>query len=173
MKIVLVLAAALVVFAAASVSSQRRKLRQSARALGLDAPGVRVIDCGALALRFALKPSEGKVYVIRDVNASPICIPLEDVSGCEFLDYGERKRSLGRALAGEAVADYVGGNSPLAVLRILRRDPASDAVEYRLTKSMYYDDFCIFAAEVEKLLAEYLEQAGTGLDDSFRKEKNE
>ena len=157
MKLVLVLAAALVVFAAVSVSSQRRKLRQSARALGLDAPGVRVIDCGALALRFALKPSEGSVYVIRDVNASPICIPLEDVAGCELLDYGERKRSLGRALAGEAVADYVGGNSPLAVLRILRRDPASDAVEYRIMKSTYYDDFRIFAKEVKALVEEYAE----------------
>ena len=156
MRLLLVAAAALVIFAAVSVYSQRRKLRQSARALGLDAPGVRVIDCGALALRFALKPAEGSVYVIRDVNASPIRIPLEDVSGCELLDYGERKRSLGRALAGEAVADYLGGNSPLAVLRILRKDPEQDAVEYRLTKSTYYDDFRIFAKEVKALVEEYI-----------------
>lgn len=156
MRLLLVAAAALVIFAAVSVYSQRRKLRQSARALGLDAPGVRVIDCGALALRFALKPAEGSVYVIRDVNASPIRIPLEDVAGCELLDYGERKRSLGRALAGEAVADYLGGNSPLAVLRILRKDPEQDAVEYRLTKSTYYDDFRIFAKEVQALVEEYI-----------------
>ena len=157
MKIVLVLVAALMVFAAVSVSADRRKLRQSAVSLGLDAPGVRVIDCGALALRFALKPAEGSVYVIRDLSASPIRIPLEDVSGCELLDYGERKRSLSRALAGEAVADYLGGNSPLAVLRILRKDPEQDAVEYRLTKSTYYDDFRIFAKEVKALVEEYVE----------------
>ena len=157
MKIVLVLIAAVVVFAAVSVASERRKLRQSAVSLGLDAPGVRVIDCEALSLRFALKPEEGRAYVIRDVNAPPIRIPLEDLAGCELLDYGERKRSLGRVLAGEAVADYVSGHAPLAVLRILRRDPELDAVEYRLTKSTYYDDFRIFAREVEKLLAEYLE----------------
>ena len=155
MKLLLVLAAALVLFAAVKVAGERRKLRQSARALGLDAPGVRVVDCEALSLRFALKPEDGSVYVIRDVNASPICIPLEDVAGCELLDYGERKRSLGRALAGEAVADYMSGHSPLAVLRILRRGPGSDAAEYRLTKSAYLEDFRIFAAEVEKLLAEY------------------
>ena len=149
--------AALVIFAAVSVSSQRRKLRQSALSLGLDAPGVRVIDCGALALRFALKPEEGSIYVIRDIDASPIRIPLEDVAGCELLDYGERKRSLGRALAGEAVADYVSGNSPLAVLRILRKSPESDAVEYRLTRSTYYDDFRIFAKEVKALVEEYAE----------------
>ena len=157
MKIVLVLVAALMVFAAVSVSADRRKLRQSAKALGLDAPGVRVIDCGALALRFALKPEEGCVYVIRDLGASPIRIPLEDVAGCEFLEYGERKRSLGRALAGEAVANYMSGHSPLAVLRILRKDPEQDAVEYRLTKSTYYDDFRIFAKEVKALVEEYAE----------------
>jgi hypothetical protein len=67
MKIVLVLIAALVVFAAVSVASERRKLRQSAVSLGLD------------------------------------------------------------------------------------------AVEYRLTKSAYYDDFRIFAKKVKALVEEYVE----------------
>ena len=95
--------------------------------------------------------------MIRDVNASPVQIPLEDLAGCELLDYGERKRSLGRVLAGEAVADYVSGHSPLAVLRILRRSPDRDPIEYRLTKSTYYDDFRIFAKEVKALVEEYAE----------------
>ena len=120
-----------------------------------------------------MKPEERVVWIINGPNAQPVSFPLEELAGCELLDYGERKRSLGRALAGEAAANYLGGAQPLAVLRILRRDAELDAVEYRLAKSTYYDDFRIFAGKVEKLLAEYLEQAGTGLDDSFRKEKNE
>ncbi len=159
MKLILVLLLAVFVFAAVSVTAERRRLRQSARALGLDGPGVRAAECPGLLMRFAVKPEEGTAWVISGGNAPPVSIPLEDVSGCELLDYGERKRSLSRALAGEAVAVYLGGNSPLAVLRILRKDPEQDAVEYRLTKSTYYEDFRIFAKEVEKLLGEYTEQA--------------
>ncbi|MBR3557092.1 MAG: hypothetical protein IKN89_14395 [Oscillospiraceae bacterium] len=157
MKIILVVIAAVLIYAVFTVAADRRKLKQSARALGLDAPGVRAVDCEGLSLRFAVKPEEGAAYVIRDVNASPVRIPLEDLAGCELLDYGERKRTLGRALAGEAAADYLSGHSPLAVLRILRRDPALDAVEYRLTRSTYYDDFRIFAKEVKALVEEYAE----------------
>ncbi len=173
MKLVLVLIAALLIYAGFTVTADRRRLQQSARALGLDAPGVRVVDCEGLSLRFAVKPEEGVVWIVNGPNAQPVSLALEELAGCELLDYGDRKRSLGRVLAGEAAANYLSGAKPLAVLRILRRGPEPDAVEYRLAKSTYYDDFRIFAKEVEKLLAEYLEQAGTGLDDSFRKEKNE
>ena len=44
MKLLLVVIAAFAAFAAARVAAERRKLRQSARSLGLDAPAVRVID---------------------------------------------------------------------------------------------------------------------------------
>ena len=173
MRIVLILILAAFALTAVSVAFDRQRMKQCARALGLDAPGVRVIDCMGPMFRFAVKPEERVAWVLSGVNAPPVRVPLGDIAGCELLDYGERKRTLGRALAGEAAADYLSGRSPLAVLRILRRDPDRDAVEYRLTKSTYYEDFRIFAAEVEKLLADYTEQAGTGLDDSFRKEKNE
>ena len=173
MRIILVLILAGVVAAAVSVFMDKRKMKEKARALGLDAPDVRVIDCQGPMFRFAVKPEERTAYVISGVNAVPVTIPLEDIAGCEFIDGGDRRFNLGSALVGEAAANYLGGAQPLAVLRILRRDPELDAVEYRLTKSTYYEDFRRFAKEVEKLLAEYLEQAGTGLDDSFRKEKNE
>ncbi len=157
MKLVLALAAALVVFSAASVFSERRKLRQSARALGLDAPGVRAAECPGLLMRFAVQPEKGVAWVIAGADAPPVSIPLEELAGCELLDYGDRKRSLGRLLAGEAAANYLGGAKPLAVLRILRRDPGPDAVEYRLTKPTYYEDFRIFAKEVSALVEEYTE----------------
>jgi hypothetical protein len=157
MKLLLVVIAALAAFAAAKVAAERRKLRQSAGALGLDAPGVRVIDCENLAIRFAVKPEEGSVYVIHDIDAPPRRIPLEDLAGCELLDFGERKRSLGRVLAGEAAADHLSGHAPLAVLRILRRGPEPDPIEYRLTKPTYYEDFRIFAKKVSALVEEYTE----------------
>jgi hypothetical protein len=157
MKLLLVLIAAVLIYAVFSVAADRRKLRQSARALGLDAPGVRRADCPGLLLCFAVKPEEGVAWVIAGVNAAPVSVPLEDLACCELLDYGERKRRLGRALAGEAAANYLGGEKPLAVLRILRRDPELDAVEYRLTKSTYYEDFRIFAKEVQALVEEYAE----------------
>lgn len=170
MKLLLVLIAAVLIYAVFSVAADRRKLRQSARALGLDAPGVRVVDCEGLSLRFAVKPEEGVVWIVNGPNAQPVSLALEELAGCELLDYGDRKRSLGRVLAGEAAANYLSGAKPLAVLRILRCGPEPDAVEYRLTKSAYYEDFRSFAGKVGKLLAEYSESTGTELDGSFRKE---
>ncbi len=157
MKLILAVIAAVVIYAVISVTGDRRKMAKSARSLGLDAPGVRRADCPGLLLCFAVKPEEGVAWVIAGANAAPVSIPLEDLAGCELLDYGERKRSLGRALAGEAAANYLGGEKPLAVLRILRRDPELDAVEYRLAKSTYYEDFRIFAKEVQALVEEYAE----------------
>lgn len=158
MKLVLIAFLALAVAAAVSVTLDRQKLRRSAGALGLDAPGVRSVDCQGPMLRFAVKPEEGIAYVINDVNAPPVSIPLADIDGCEYVDYGERRRGLGRALAGDLVADRIGGQVPLAVLRIRLKDPERDAAEYRLTRTTYREDFRIFAGKVEKLLAEYAEQ---------------
>ena len=157
MRIVLILILAAFALTAVSVAFDRQRMKQCARALGLDAPGVRVIDCIGPMFRFAVKPEERVAWVLSGVNAPPVSIPLEDLAGCELLDYGERKRTLGRALAGEAAADYLSGRSPLAVLRILRRSPDSPPAEFRLAKSTYYEDFRIFAKEVKALVEEYAE----------------
>ena len=155
MRIVLILILAAFALTAVSVAFDRQRMKQCARALGLDAPGVRVIDCMGPMFRFAVKPEERVAWVLSGVNAPPVRIPLEDLAGCELLDYGERKRTLGRALAGEAAAGALSGRASASVLRILRKDPDAAPAEFRLTKSTYQADFRIFAREVSELIGEY------------------
>ena len=156
MKIVLVLILAAFALAAVSVAFDKHRMKQSAKALGLDAPGVRVIDCPGPMFRFAVKPEEGVAWVLCGVKASPVSLPLADIAGCEFVDGGRRPYGLGGALVGEAAAaafNKTGGS----VLRILLKDPDQKTVEYRLDRSSYYEDFRIFARDVEALLEEFAE----------------
>ena len=81
MKIVLVSILAVVAAAAVSVYADKRKMKQSARSLGLDAPGVRVIDCEGPMFRFAVKPEEGIAWVLSGPGAAPVSIPLEELAG--------------------------------------------------------------------------------------------
>ena len=157
MKIVLVLILAAFAFAAVSVAFDKHRMKQSTKALGLDAPGVRVIDCPGPMFRFAVKPEEGIAWVLCGVKASPVSLPLADIAGCEFVDGGRRPYGLGGALVGEAAAAAFSGKNGGSVLRILPRDPEQKAVEYRLDRSSYYEDFRIFAREVEALLEEFAE----------------
>ena len=157
MRIVLVLVLAGVVAAAFSVFKDRRKMKEKARALGLDAPGVRIVDCEGPMLRFAVKPEERTAYLICGVNAAPVTVPLEDIAGCEFIDGGERRSGIGSALVGAAAADALSGKTQWSVLRILRKDPEEDAVEYRLTTPTYREDFRIFAKQVSELIEEFRE----------------
>lgn len=155
MRIVLVLILGAVALAAFSVFNDKRRLAGSAKALGLDAPGVRLIDCPGPMLRFALKPEEGVVYVVNDLKASPVRLRLEDIAGCEFTDGGEKGFGLGSALVGEAAASALSGRNGGSVLRILLKDADRRPVEYRLTRSTYQEDFRIFAREVRALLEEF------------------
>ena len=157
MRILLVLIAAAVILAAVSVGFDRRRMAQSARALGLDAPGVRTADCPGPMFRFAVKPEAGMAYLFFGAKTAPLGIPLADIAGCEFIDGGSRPQGMGGFLVGEAAADALSGRSRGSVLRILRRSPDSPPAEFRLVKSTYHEDFRIFAREVEKLLAEYTE----------------
>ena len=157
MRVVLVLILGLGAISAVTVFADKRRLNSSAKALGLDAPGVRVIDCPGPMLRFAVKTEEGSVYVVNDIKASPIRLRLEDIAGCEFADGGNRSLGLGGALFGEAAAGVLSGKARGSVLRILMKDPEHRPVEYRLSRSTYQEDFRIFAKEVEALLEEYAE----------------
>lgn len=157
MKIVLLLVLAAFAFAAVSVAFDKHRMKQSAKALGLDAPGVRVIDCPGPMFRFAVKPEEGIAWVLSGVKASPVSLPLAEIAGCEFIDGGRRPYGIGGTLVGEAAADALSGRTRGSVLRILRKDPDQKAVEYRLDRSSYYEDFRIFAREVKALLEEFAE----------------
>ena len=157
MKLVIVLILGALAVAAVSVAFDRRRMRERTKALGLDAPNVRVIDCPGPMFRFAVKPEEGIAWVICGVKVPPVSIPLEDIAGCEFLDGGRRPYGLGGALVGEAAASALGGKNGGSVLRILRKDPENKPVEYRLDRSTYYEDFRIFAREVKALLEEFAE----------------
>ena len=154
MKLVIVLILGALAAAAVSVAFDRRRMRENAKALGLDAPGVRVIDCPGPMFRFAVKPEEGIAWVISGLKVPPVSIPLEDIAGCEFLDGGRRPYGLGGALVGEAAASALSGKGQPGVLRILRKDPEQKAVEFRLDRPSYSEDFRIFAKEVSALLEE-------------------
>ena len=157
MRVVLVLILGVAALAAFGVFNDRRRLRENTRALGLDAPNVRLIDCPGPMLRFALKPEEGEVCVVYDLRAAPVRLRLEDIAGCEFVDGGGKGNGLGGALFGEAAASALSGGSGGSVLRILLKDPERKPVEYRLSRSTYQEDFRIFAREVKALLEEYRE----------------
>ena len=157
MRIILVLILAGVVAAAVSVFMDKRKMKEKARALGLDAPDVRMIDCPGPMFRFAVKPEERTAYVISGVNAAPVSIPLEDIAGCEFIDGGDRRFNLGSALMGEAAASALSGKGQPGVLRILRKAPDSAPAEFRLLKATYSEDFRIFAKQVSELIEEFKE----------------
>ncbi len=158
MRLVLVLLLAAAAAAAVSVFADRRRMKNHARALGLDSPGVRVVDCPGPMLRFAVKPEEGTAWVVNDIKGSPTCIPLEDIAGCEFLEGGSRSAGLAGMLVGEAAAGALRGQAGGSVLRILRKDPDLPAVEYRLRKPTYQEDFRMFAGEVAKLIGEYAQR---------------
>ncbi len=158
MKIVLVIILAVVAAAAVSVYADKRKMKQSARSLGLDAPGVRVIDCEGPMFRFAVKPEEGIVWVLSGPGAAPVSIPLEELAGCEFVDGGDKPFDLGTALVGSAAASALSGRKGGSVLRILRRDPDRPPAEYRLTRPTYREDFRRFARDVSALIEEYTEE---------------
>ena len=72
MKIVLVLILAAFAFAAVSVAFDKHRMKQSTKALGLDGPGVRVIECPGPMFRFAVKPEEGIAWVLCGVKVSPV-----------------------------------------------------------------------------------------------------
>ena len=109
MLIVLVLFLAVAAVAALGFFRDKRRQERTAKALGLDGPGVRVVDCEGPMFRFAVKWDEGVAYAVTDVNASPIRIPLEEIAGCEFTGGGGGSESIGRAVGrfvvGGAVAD--------------------------------------------------------------------
>ena len=157
MRIVLILILAAFALTAVSVAFDRQRMKQSARALGLDAPGVRVIDCMGPMFRFAVKPEERVAWMICGGKASPASLPLADIAGCEFIDGGRRSQGIGGALMGEAAAVALSGRGQGSVLRILRKDPEGKPVEYHLDRSTYYEDFRIFAKQVEELIEELAE----------------
>ena len=155
MRIVLILILAAFALTAVSVAFDRQRMKQCARALGLDAPGVRVIDCIGPMFRFAVKPEERVAWVLSGVNAPPVRVPLGDIAGCEFLEGGEGRPGIGSALVGEAAAGALSVRASASVLRILRKDPDAAPAEFRLTKPTYQADFRIFAREVSELIGEY------------------
>ena len=157
MWIIIVIVLALIAAAALSLWNDKRKMQANYRELGLDAPGARVVDCAGPMFRFAVKPEEGIAWVVSGLKVPPVSIPLADIAGCEFLDGGRRPYGLGGALVGEAAASALGGKNGGSVLRILRKDPDSAPVEYRLDRSTYYEDFRLFAKEVKELIEEFAE----------------
>ena len=156
----IVLALFLVLAAAAAIGFFRDRQRQqrTAKALGLDEPGVRVVDCEGPMFRFAVKWEEGVAYAVTDVNAAPIRIPLKDIAGCEYSGGGGRSESVGRAVGrfvvGGAVADAMDGSLRGTALRIYTKDRERCTAEYRLRRSTYLEDFRRFAREVSALVEE-------------------
>ena len=148
------------VAAVAAIGFFRDKRRQerTAKALGLDGPNVRVVDCEGPMFRFAVKWDEGVAYAVNDVNASPIRIPLEEIAGCEFTGGGGGSEGIGRAVGrfvvGGAVADAMDGSLRGTSLRIYTKERERSMVEYRLRRSTYLPDFRRFAKEVSALVEE-------------------
>ena len=161
MLIAAVLFLALIAAAAFTVFRDRRRQQRTARALGLDEPGVRVVDCEGPMFRFAVKWDEGNAYAVNDIGQAPIRIPLTEIAGCEFSDGGDRSRgvgaSVGRFLVGGAAVDAMDEGLRGTVLRIYRKDPGSRTVEFRLKRSTYLEDFRRFAKEVTALVEEITE----------------
>ena len=153
---------ALALGAAAGFFLDRRRQEQTAKALGLYEEGVRLVDCEGPMFRFAVKWEEGCAYAVTDVKAAPVRIPLEDIAGCEFSDGGTKAQgvgaSVGRFIVGGAVADAMDEGLRGTALRIYRKEPGSRAVEYRLRRSTYLEDFRRFAKEVSALVEEITEE---------------
>ena len=158
MLIVLVLFLAVAAVAVIGFFRDKRRQERTAKALGLDGPNVRVVDCEGPMFRFAVKWEEKVAYAVNDVNAPPIRIPLEEIADCEFTGGGGGSEGIGRAVGrfvvGGAVADAMDGSLRGTSLRIYTKERERSMVEYRLRRSTYLPDFRRFAKEVSALVEE-------------------
>ena len=172
MWIILILVAAAVVAAVVGYLADSRKMKANVKALGLDAPDARMIECTGPMFLFAVKWDEGNAYAVNNIKEPPIRIPLSSIVGCDFDDGGQQDEGLGKAVGrffvGGAVADAMDGKLRGTVLRIVMNDPERPVVEYRLRRATYADDFRRFGMQVRRLVREIA--ADNGVEENVEEE---